>query len=920
MPKIVSSKQVGQPKAAAKPKPAARPARKPSGPPIFHKRLAGLTLFQAKQMLGPEADDHFAAAHGYAPDPASDVYLGDGLLRVNVPDRSLPAGAAKVELTWAGNRYGGFQITCDACPDPCPHSAAALDLLLNEKMLLGLAAPPDESVPLELLTPEELRERMLDERRTRAREEAMTVRPRDRSTPWCDYVVTSARSGKTYRVSLRGEEPGQSYCSCPDFRQNRLGTCKHVIRVVESVRKRFNKAELAEPYVRENVSLRVDYGDPVGLRFNIPAAADAAIEQHAVPFGDATLTDAEDAVRRVVALEQAGHDVHVYPDAEAWIDRRLTTARLREQTADIRENPKKHPLRKSLLKTKLLPYQMDGVAFAAGAGRAILADDMGLGKTIQGIGVAEYFAREANIERVLVVCPASLKSQWKDEIERFSDRRATLVLGRAGEREDLYGSEFFTVCNYEQVLRDMSAIEAVPWDLIVLDEGQRIKNWESKISRAVRTLESRFALVLSGTPLENRLDELFTVARFVDPFRLGPAHEFFNRHRVVDEKGKVTGYQRLDELRETLRPILLRRTRAAVAKQLPNRTDTVVRVTPTQEQLEIHQAAARRIAQITSKKYLTEMDLLQLQKAMQQCRMAADGTFLVDKVQPGYSSKLDRLAELLTELADHPDRKIVLFSEWKGMLDRVEDVLRRLDLDSVRLDGSVPQKKRPALIDRFQTDPACRVILMTNAGSTGLNLQSADTVINVDLPWNPAVLEQRIARAYRMGQDRPVHVYNLVTEDTLEERLLDTLASKKDLADASLDFDSDITQVQMQSGVADLKRRLEKLLPPADPAPVDESRKARVTAEAESADRRDRVASAGGELLGAALRLVGELVETSDRGPADPAAVDRLRSSLLESVERDGAGRPQLRVTLSDDAAVAGIAESLAKLLVAPGG
>ena len=892
------------------------------GPPIFHKRLAGLTLFQAKQMLGERAVELFQEAHGHAVDPTTDVYLGDSLFRVHVPDHGLPSGQAKVELSWAGNRYGGFQVTCDQCPEPCSHAAAALDLLLNEKMLLGLAAPPDESVPMELLTPEELRERMLDERRTRATEEQMAVRSMSRETPWADYIVTSGRSGKTYRVSLRSEEPGHSYCSCPDFRQNRLGTCKHIIRVIQTVQKRFNKKERQTPYVRENVSLRVDYGNPVGLRFNIPNVTDAAIEKHAVPFGSDTLTDADDAVRRVVALENAGQDVHVYPDAEAWIDQRLTTKRLQSETSSIRENPRRHPLRKSLLNAKLLPYQMDGIAFAAGAGRAILADDMGLGKTIQGIGVAEYLAQEADIARVLVVCPASLKSQWKDEVDRFSGRETTLVVGRAAERETMYGCSFFTVCNYEQVLRDMSAIEAVAWDLIILDEGQRIKNWESKISQAIRTLESRFALVLSGTPLENRLDELFTVARFVDPFRLGPAHEFFSRHRVVDEKGKVTGYQHLDELREKLAPILLRRTRDAVAKQLPGRTDTVVRVTPTQEQLEIHQSAARRIAQITSKKYLTEMDLLQLQKAMQQCRMVADGTFLVDKIQPGYSSKLGRMAELLEELADHPDRKIVLFSEWKGMLDRIEEVLKRLGLEFVRLDGSVSQKKRPSLIRRFQEEPDCRVILMTNAGSTGLNLQSADTVINVDLPWNPAVLEQRIARAYRMGQERPVHIYNLVTEDTLEERLLDTLASKQNLASASLDFDSEVTQVEMQSGVSELKRRLKKLLPADEAAPVDESQKARVEAEAariaghETTERRERVASAGGQLLGAALQLVGELVDTPERPPADEQIVNRLRSSLMDSIERDEAGRPQLRITLDNDEAVAGIAASLAKLLV----
>ena len=192
----------------------------------------------------------------------------------------------------------------------------------------------------------------------------------------------------------------------------------------------------------------------------------------------------------------------------------------------------------------MLPYQLEGVAFAAGVGRAILADDMGLGKTIQGVGAAEILAREAGIGRVLVVCPASVKSQWRSEIHRFSDRSVQLVTGGAAERARQYDNDsFFTVCNYEQVLRDILAIERVRWDLIILDEGQRIKNWESKTARVIKGLQSPFALVLSGTPLENRLDELYSVVQFVDDRRLPPAFRFFHRHRVVDENGQGAGLQ-----------------------------------------------------------------------------------------------------------------------------------------------------------------------------------------------------------------------------------------------------------------------------------------------------------------------------------------------------------------------------------------
>jgi SNF2 family DNA or RNA helicase len=355
------------------------------------------------------------------------------------------------------------------------------------------------------------------------------------------------------------------------------------------------------------------------------------------------------------------------------------------------------------------------------------------------------------------------------------------------------------------VLRDILSIEHAKWDLIILDEGQRIKNWEAKTSRVIKGLRSRFALVLSGTPLENRLDDLYSIMQFIDDRRLGPAFRFYNRHRIVDERGKVLGYKNLAELRHNLKPVLLRRTREAVRQQLPARTNEIVRIAPTEEQLDLHGSHMQLVMQITQKRFLTEMDLLRLQKHLLMCRMSADSTFLVDKQKPGYSSKLDELDELFDRLFSEDGRKVLLFSEWTTMLDLIEPLLRKRGLTFVRLDGSVPQKRRQALVHEFQGNPGCRLFLTTNAGSTGLNLQAANTVINVDLPWNPAVLEQRVARAYRMGQKQPVQVFILITEDTIEERLLNTLSAKHDLALAALDVESDVDQVKLAGGMEELR-------------------------------------------------------------------------------------------------------------------
>jgi len=845
-----------------------------------------------------------------------DVYLGGDTLRVNVPDPELPSGSATVTVVEMTSRPQGLQLNCEQCEIRCDHMAAVLGMVLEERLTLGLSATPDPHEPLELLTDDELLRRALADRAARAQQEKMTIRSADPATPWADYVVTSHQSGKTYRVSLRGFEPGQSYCTCPDFRTNHLGTCKHILHVQGKVQQRFSRKQLAAPYRRRNLSLRVDYGPQLGLRFNLPHQLDDATRKLLGPCLDRPSDDVNDVVQRVARLERAGQAVHVYPDAEEFIEQQLLEKRLRQTADEIRRGPDRHPLRRKLLGAELLPYQLDGIAFAVGAGRAILADDMGLGKTIQGIGVAELLAQLADIRRVLVVCPASLKSQWRSEIGRFCNRSAQLVVGSADERRAQYDSDaFFTIVNYEQVLRDHPTVERVPWDLIILDEGQRIKNWESKTRQIVNGLRSPFALVLSGTPLENRLEELYTVVGFIDDRRLGPAYRFFHRHRVVDERGRVLGYKHLDQLREALRPILLRRTRGQVVQELPERTTEIVRITPTDEQRLMSDEYCKRAAQIAAKKFLTEMDLLKLQKFLLMARMACDSTLLVDKQKPGYSSKLERLGELLDQLAAEQDRKIVLFSEWTTMLSLIEPLLARAGLDFVRLDGSVPQKKRQELVYRFQHDPACRAILMSSAGSTGLNLQAANTVINVDLPWNPAVLEQRIARAHRMGQKRQVQVYLLVTEATLEERLLGTLSAKHDLAMAALDVESDVTQVELQSGMEELKRRLERLLGKTPPAPVDLSEHRRVNHETEQlAQQRQRVAAAGGELLGAAIQLVSELVQTGD--PPDPAVVEQIRGGLSRCAEPTEDGRVQLRFTLADDNQLQTLAATLARLLV----
>jgi superfamily II DNA or RNA helicase len=870
-------------------------------------QLAKLTYPDACKLLGVEGAALLQTGGQYTLSVDEHVRFSGHALAANVDDA----------VVWiSAPAAGEMQLSCSQCSAACEHVGAALSLVLEEKLALGLAEPAPQPAPVESLSDEELVARALQEREERARTERMVLRSADPEELWTDYAVTNRASGKTYRVALRGRQRGESFCTCPDFRKNTLGTCKHIVYALGRARTRFKKAVRDTPYRPDGIYVHLKYGTGVEVRLIVPEDLADEASEILGPLRGGPVDDLPDLLRRIRRVEALGHPVTVYPDAEAYIDAALTRARLRARAEELRRAPAQHPLRTELLRVPLLPHQLDGIAFAAGAGRAILADDMGLGKTIQGIGVAELLAREAGVAKVLVVCPASLKAQWRSEVQRFSDRDCQLVVGPSDRRAEQYDNDcFFTVCNYEQVLRDIDAIERVRWDLIVLDEGQRIKNWETKTSRIVKSLRSPFALVLTGTPLENRLDDLYSIVEFIDDRRLGPAFRFFSRHRIQDERGKVLGYKNLDQVRDQLRPVLLRRTRREVLDDLPPRTTEILRIPPTEEQLALHDSQKRVISSIVRKKYISEMDLLRLQKALLLSRMAANSTFLVDKREPGCSSKLEEIEQLLEQLLAEEDRKIVLFSEWTTMLDLIEALLEPRGVSYVRLDGSVPQQRRQGLVQRFQTAPECKLFLTSNAGSTGLNLQAANTVINVDLPWNPAVLEQRIARAHRMGQERPVHVYLLVTENTIEEGLLGTLAAKHELALAALDPESEVSAVDLVSGIEELKRRLEVLIGAKPEAPVDASMRAKVEEElSETLRRKRKVAAAGGRLLSAAFELLGEMVPEQADTPQVEHMAETFRSQLAQCLEPDEEGNPTLRLSLPDPSALDALARTLARL------
>jgi superfamily II DNA or RNA helicase len=614
-----------------------------------------------------------------------------------------------------------------------------------------------------------------------------------------EFLVTNPASKGHYRVAIRGTGLGENYCSCPDYATNDLGTCKHIEFTLGRLQaRRGGKSALKRGYHPPYSEVFLDYSGQRRIRLRLGRDCPDDLVRQARALFDAdrgmTLTPARydglDAFLKTAGRH--AHEVRCYEDALDFIAEVRDAEARRALLDQAYPQGAASPALGKLLRVPLYPYQAEGALFAARAGRALIGDEMGLGKTIQAIAATELFARHFGAERVLVVCPTSLKHQWKREIARFAGREATVISGLRAARQSLYAAESpCKIANYETLARDLDLIQSWSPDVVIADEAQRIKNWNTIAARALKRIRSPYAVVLTGTPLENRLEELISIIQFVDQHRLGPTWRLLNDHQQRDEHGRVIGYRGLDRVGTTLAPVMLRRRKSDVLDQLPARVDNTLFVPLTDEQRTHHEENGDIVARIVNRwrrtGYLSEADQRRLTCALQNMRMACNSTYLLDQ-ETDHGHKADELILLLEDLFEQPDAKAVVFSQWRRTHDLIIRRLQQRGWGHVLFHGGVPGDKRGALVERFHDDPHCRCFLSTDAGGVGLNLQhAAATVINMDLPWNPAVLEQRIGRVHRLGQAKSVQVVNFVAQGSIEEGMLSVLAFKKSLFAGVLD-------------------------------------------------------------------------------------------------------------------------------------
>ena len=689
---------------------------------------------------------------------------------------------------------------------------------------------------------------------------AMAARPEGRLVIGI-YGTRRRQSGaRPYRSAILGVDPIEASCDCPDFLKNSLGVCKHALIVLEHIhdrpkllRRALKEQETAgqgrsglrwDP-IRPLAGLgdwlarvewsRDDSRGPRGVRetravgWFRPGDGGAWEVVDSFPGDPSKRLDlVEDLLKLLPPGDRHRHDPALVGLLEGERDR------LRRKLKQTLPPPEIHGAIEGLKRT-LYPYQKEGVERFLTDGRLLLADDMGLGKTAQAISSTDILWRSRRIRRGLIIAPASLKPQWAREWANFSDLPIQVVDGSPSERKALYESSKsgLFIINYEQLIRDLELIRLWNPDLVVLDEAQRIKNWATKTALSVKGLAPSYRLVLTGTPMENRIEELASVVEWVDDMALEPKWRLSPVHAVVaDGRKEVVGVRNLDTLRERLKGCMLRRIRQDVLEQLPPRTDTRVPIELTEPQQEQHDALIQPIValvQRAKKRPLTQAEFLRLMSLLTTQRIISNGLAQLnfEEVWPSirnrkpeegvlkglFSPKLLELRQLIRQLVLEQGRKVVVFSQWRRMLTlahwAVADLIAEKGLRAGFFTGAEGQKRRTQNIVEFHDDPTHRLLFASDAGGVGLNLQHASNcVINLELPWNPAVLEQRIGRVYRLGQKKPIDVFNLVCEEGIESRIAGLVGSKQAFFKGLFDGASDSVQFEQS---ASFLSRVEKI-------------------------------------------------------------------------------------------------------------
>ncbi len=626
--------------------------------------------------------------------------------------------------------------------------------------------------------------RVLQERQQKANRAAYQIK-------WADNIygnhTLTNEEGVKYRIFLRDFKNEIGYSNSADSANNKLGTTKHIIFAFNQLKgNSVLKSRMNErfPFVEIFCDPLNDYKITWFYPNELSLEMQRIISRY---FKNKTYIE-DDKLKEFLTFfkETEGLDsICIRPEVRDKVENAYEQDLLAKMAKTIQPEYDK-------ISAELYPYQKEGIEFCLFKKYSIIADEMGLGKTLQAIAIAVLKKKYFGFKRTLIVCPASIKAQWEKEIKKFCNEKAVIVQGSPKEREQSYldSTEYFLIVNYETVLRDYRVLQNAEIDFVILDEAQKVKNYETKTANAINHVETKHTLVITGTPIENKLIDIFSIVSILDPHFLGPLWEFSYQHCLFDpnKHNKINGYYDLQKLNKRLDKILIRREKKQVLEQLPTLQQINIPIVLTRLQKDLHSSFASGIGRIIRKKFLTPYDLNKLQMLLAKMRMVCDSTYLIDE-ETNESPKLDELKNILFDQLDirNSNRKIIIFSEWVKMHKLIGQMLRENNIGFAELNGRIPVKSRGDIIRKFETNENCKIFLSTEAGGSGLNLQVADTVINFELPWNPAKKNQRIGRIDRIGQkSNKLTVFNFIAQHSIEEQISTGLLVKQSLFEGVL--------------------------------------------------------------------------------------------------------------------------------------
>jgi SNF2 family DNA or RNA helicase len=667
----------------------------------------------------------------------------------------------------------------------CKHKTASL-LQLDEYFRLTAEETTQEGIKY---TRKGMIQRVIEERRKKAQQANYEIDFADNI--FGEHILTNER-GTQYHITFRDIERRHGYCNCPDYSTNKLGTCKHLIFAFNNIKQQpdivppqLPSYPFIEVFLNPFRNNKISYFYPEKLRGPIA-------ELFYRYFGNKNFIEEEE----VESFPGFLNNTHKFKQILVRPEVLEKVKKVVDQAA-IARLKKTMKLDFGKLKAPLLPFQQAGVEFATFSAGVVLADDLELGKITQAVATALMKKKVFGFSKTLVVCQAAMKQQWKREVERLSGEAPLMPEGSYEERNRTYQSEghYFIIVNYETVIQDVNALINLQPDFLILDEAQRIKSWSSAISSAIRTIARHHTVALAGSPFESKLIELYALMMLVDKELLSPLWEFSYKYCYFDDhnKNNIVGYHNLDELMKHLEPVLLRREKYQVIKQLPQISTIDVPVEMHPYQLKLCLKYAGELLDLINKNSPTPFEHQQALQLIRKLRMIADSSFLVDDLT-NISPKNDELKTILIEKLNirKSRKKVIIFTEWKKMVQVISRSLRLNKIKHVAISEDSTAKQRETILKTFEKDDECNVLVAGNIDMNGSNIHLTDVVINFDIAAN------RESKSIRMGSlDNIIQrkgnltIINLVAKNSIEEKIaggmeLDAIFKTKKKADSDL--------------------------------------------------------------------------------------------------------------------------------------